>query len=148
MTITASRSVGAAQRRAGAYQKWAPEAGVLGRALAGRRLARRLLLRHGHTTTRGAVALSGLANSLKSDWGTRLQRITTSSPYSLALFAADNQAGWQYAHWLVAHAQDSGIMRVQFGDQEWTAKAGTWTAAGALATTAPGETVFAQVFGA
>ena len=28
-------------------------------------------------------------------------------PNTLALFVADDQAGWQYAHWLVAHAQDT-----------------------------------------
>ncbi len=131
-----------------AYQKWAAEAGVLSRALLGDVSHAVSCYVASTPLTRGTAALSGLASDLKSDWGARLQRVTTSSPYSLALFAADNQAGWQYAHWLVAHAQDRGIMRVQFGDQEWTAKAGTWAAAGALATTAPGETVFAQVYGA
>jgi hypothetical protein len=36
------------------------------------------------------------------------------------------RAGWQFAHWLVAHAEQRGIRRVQFGDREWTAKGGSW----------------------
>jgi hypothetical protein len=131
-----------------AYQKWAGEAGVLGHALLGDISHAVACFVSPTPPTRGAAALGALASDLKSDWGTRLQRVTTSDPDAVALFAADSQAGWQYAHWLVAHAQDRGIMRVQFGNQEWTAKDGTWSTADAPATAAPGETVFAEVYGA
>jgi hypothetical protein len=130
-----------------AYQKWAAEAGVLGRALLGD-VSHAVACFVGATPlARGAAALGALASDLKSDWGTRLQQVKTADPNALALFAADNQAGWQYAHWLVAHAQDRGIMRVQFGNQQWTAKNGSWTTAD-TPTVAAGETVLAQVYGA
>jgi hypothetical protein len=58
----------------------------------------------------------------------------------------DDRAGWQYAHWLVAHAQDTGVIRVRFGTQQWTAKSGTWGRAGDPETAAPGETVIAEVY--
>ena len=39
----------------------------------------------------------------------------------------NNKVGWQYSHWLVAHAEDRGVKRVRFGELEWTAKAGIWS---------------------
>jgi hypothetical protein len=52
-------------------------------------------------------------------------------------------AGWQYAHWLVAHATDRGVKRVIFGGSAWTADSGTWAKGSAEA--APGTVVLAEV---
>lgn len=147
MTVT-----GAAQavQRSGApeaYQKWAVEAAVLSRALLGdvsHAVACFVALT---PMARGAAALGALASDLKGDWGARAQQVSTKDPDALALFVADTKAGWQYAHWLVAHAQDRGIMTVQYGNQKWTAKDGTWARADAPAIPAPGETVLAEVYG-
>jgi hypothetical protein len=54
------------------------------------------------------------------------------------------RAGWQYAHWLVAHATERGVKRVGFGGNEWTAESGSWTRASAEAT--PGTVVVADVY--
>lgn len=147
MTVTkAAQSV----QRSGhpdAYQKWTDEAGVLSHALLGD-VSHAVACFVGATPpTRGAAALGALATNLKDDWGTRADRVATNDPDALALFVADDQAGWQYAHWLVANAQDRGIMRVQFANQQWTASAGTWTTVDVPAMAAAGETVLAEVYG-
>ena len=51
----------------------------------------------------------------------------TAGPPGIALNPRDGRAGWQYAHWLVAHAEEHGVKRVRFGDREWTSKGGDWT---------------------
>jgi hypothetical protein len=63
------------------------------------------------------------------------------------LTVRDPKAGWQYAHWLVAHAEERAVKRVQFGDRQWTAKNGKWERATDNGA-GSGERVLAEVFGA
>lgn len=130
-----------------AYQKWASEAEILGRALLGDASHAIACTVTGAPSARGAIALGALGDDLELDWGSPLARTDITEANSLALRVADDRIGWQYAHWLVAHAENSGIMRVRFGNQQWTAKKGTWVTAGDPETGAPGETVVAQVYG-
>jgi hypothetical protein len=89
---------------------------------------------------RGAAAAAALIKGLRLDWGDstgKLDATTVSVP------VRTEKSGWQYAHWLVAHATERGVKRVSFGGNEWTAESGTWTRASA--DTAPGTVVTADV---
>jgi hypothetical protein len=130
-----------------AYQKWADESAILSGALLGDASHAISCSLHGAPATRGPAAMTSLNASLRDDWGDLLRTSSVSDPDEVALSVSDDRVGWQYAHWLVAHAEDSGVMRVRFGNQQWTAKAGTWGAASDPETPAPGETVLAQVYG-
>jgi hypothetical protein len=71
--------------------------------------------------------------------------VTDADLPGLSVPVADAQVGWQYAHWLVAHAKVSGVKRVRFTDREWTAKGGSWAK---VAQDAAGTThVVAEVYG-
>ena len=133
------------------YAKWASDATILASALMGDKSAAVACNVSTTPTTRGPRALSGLTNILKRDWGTEAS-VHTETPDSLVLDVSGAQAGWQYAHWLVAHASDSGVERVQFGNFAWTAAKGVWapiprSQARTLSTVAASR-VIAQVFAA
>ena len=147
MSVTqAAQSV---QRSAhpGAYAKWTANSATLSQALLGNAFHAVDCYVHGTPSARGTAAIATLSTDLRTDWGALLNQLPDSIPDTLSLAVTDDQAGWQYAHWLVAHAQASGIMRVRFGTQQWTAKAGGWSSAGDPETAAAGETVIAQVYG-
>jgi hypothetical protein len=94
----------------------------------------------GDPAERGAAAAQALITGLRLDWGAstgKLEATTVSVP------VRNEKAGWQYAHWLVAHATERGVKRVSFGGNEWTAESGTWTQGSAEAT--PGTVVVADV---
>jgi hypothetical protein len=148
-TMTITQAAQAVQRSADpdAYAKWTTESATLSAALLGH-ASHAVDCYVGKTPlARGAAALGALTTDLKDDWGSLLDPLPAAAPNTVSLAVADDQAGWQYAHWLVAHAQDSGIMRISFGNQQWTAKAGNWTTADPTGPAA-GETVIAQVFSA
>lgn len=107
------------------YAKWASDAQVLASALMGDKSAAVACNVSTTPTTRGPRALSDLTAILKQDWGSTAS-VHTKAPDSLTLDVTGTQAGWQYAHWLVAHASDSGLERVQFGNLAWTAAKGVW----------------------
>ena len=69
-----------------------------------------------------------VGRELVDDWGEQVT-ITRLDPSRVEVAAEDVQAGWRYAHWLVAHAGEHGVNRVHFADLEWTAARGTWTKA-------------------
>jgi hypothetical protein len=148
-SMTLTQAAQAVQRSAypDAYAQWTDESDTLAKALLGS-ATHAVDCYVGNTpVTRGAVALSALTADLKSDWGSLFDPAHEADPDTIALSVDDDRAGWQYAHWLVAHAQERGIMRVRFGNQQWTAKTGSWRSAGDPETAAPGETVVAEVFG-
>jgi hypothetical protein len=130
-----------------AYQKWADESTIVAGALLGDASHAIACTLHGAPATRGPAALVGLNSLLRDDWGDLIRLSSVSDPDEVALSVSDDRVGWQYAHWLVAHAEANGVMRVRFGDQQWTAKAGAWGSASDPETAAPGETVLAQVYG-
>ena len=133
------------------YAKWASDASILASALMGDKSAAIACNVSTTPTTRGPRALSDLTSILKQDWGTAAS-VHAQTPDSLVLDVSGAQAGWQYAHWLVAHASDSGVERVQFGNLAWTAAKGVWgsiprSQAPALSSVAA-STVIAQVYAA
>jgi hypothetical protein len=142
--MTVTQAAQAVQRSAlpDAYQQWTPDATVLARALLGDESAAVACVVHGAPPTTGTAALSKLSTSLQRDWGSLVKQVAAGGPNVLALAVPGSRAGWQYAHWLVANAQHSGIMRVRYGNQQWTAGAGHWGTAPAVA--ASGVTVFAN----
>ena len=130
-----------------AYEKWAGKSEVLARALTGDATGAVACTVSGQPASRGPAAVDNLAASVKLDWGT-----VTTAPVpdlvGLALTVRDPKAGWQYAHWLVAHAEERGVKRVRFGDRQWTAKNGTWERVTDTSGAGNGERVLAEVFAA
>jgi hypothetical protein len=110
-----------------AYEKWTDESGVLAEALIGR--ATRAVVCTGGVATqrRGLAAAEALGDGLRLDWGD-VTTVADASVLGLVLTATDGPMGWRYAHWLVAHSVERGVARVRFGDEEWTARSGVWSA--------------------
>jgi hypothetical protein len=116
-----------------AYQKWAGEATVLAKTLAGEAPASITCTLHGEATVRAGGART-VGNAMKLDWG----RITVREPRRgdrLQLAVRGERSGWRLAHWLVSHAAEHGIERVSYSGREWTAQRGEWRAAEAGTTT-------------
>lgn len=125
-----------------AYEKWADESAVLAKALVGNATGAVACTVRPEPAMRGAAAAEALVAGLSLDWG----RVGVSSPTELTgltVPAANPQAGWRYAHWLVSHASDHGVKRVRFGDLEWTASDGSWDK---ITGTPEGRQVIAEVF--
>jgi hypothetical protein len=128
-----------------AYQKWADEAEVLAGALLGHTAGAVSCFFDEQPTTRGRPALAGLLREVRLDWGDAAGAGEVGA-VGLVLSAADATTGWQYAHWLVAHARDSAVRRVRYGNQEWTADRGQWSRAAQSAAPANAEQVVAEVW--
>jgi hypothetical protein len=126
------------------YEKWADESEVLARALTGEATSAVACTISGEPESRGPTAVENLVSSVKLDWGT----VTTAKVtdfIGMALTVREAKVGWQYAHWLVAHAEDRGVKRVRFNGREWTAKTGAW--ASVTDGNASNERVVAEVYG-
>jgi hypothetical protein len=108
-----------------AYERWTNKASVLAEALAGRVTGAVACTRVGQPAQRGIAAAQALGVGLRLDWG-EVQTVATSEVVGLVVAASDQRAGWQYAHWLVAHSGGKGVERVRYGKQEWTAERGEW----------------------
>jgi hypothetical protein len=109
-----------------AYEQWADESAVLARALVGNATGAVACRGIGDPALRGSAATTALDDQLRLDWG-RLETTVAAELSGLAVTAADERAGWRYAHWLVSHARDHGVRRVRFGTLEWTSGAGDWS---------------------
>lgn len=131
-----------------AYQKWSVKAAVLARAFSGEAPEAVACTLVGDPVSRGPVAASTLAASLTGDWGSkRIQAALETDLAGLALTVGDPQAGWQYAHWLVAHAQERSIKTVEFAGLQWSASSGTWTTVTKGNESNSASQVRAEVFG-
>lgn len=108
-----------------AYEKWVPESTVLAKALTGGATAAVSCTLTGKPALRGPAAAAALLKGLKLDWGKGLDRTAPQSA-GLTVAVADASAGWRYAHWLVSHAQETGLERVRFADLEWRSTGGKW----------------------
>jgi hypothetical protein len=108
-----------------AYEKWADESAVLAKALTGRATGAVECTVSGEPAVRGAAAAAALMQGLRLDWGKGLGRAAEQAA-GVTVAVTDTGAGWRYAHWLVAHASDTGLERVRFADLEWYAPSGTW----------------------
>ena len=73
----------------------------------------------------GLQAAEALGAGLKLDWG-NIAAVANAETVGLTLAAGEQRAGWQYAHWLVAHSTEKGVEWVRYGTQEWTASSGRW----------------------
>lgn len=139
-----------------AYQKWVPDAGVLATALLGHVPGSLTCRVPSDPAARGEAAATALGEALARDWGASVRtgpdgtqvdstqagalRLAAEPAPGVTVTADHPRTGWQYAHWLVAHAADHGVRRVQYADLEWTASAGSWSPAGATS-----EQVLAEV---
>ena len=129
-----------------AYQKWADEAEVLAAALLGDASGAVSCFFDDQPAKRGRQAVIDLAQGLRLDWGDP-PATTPAGLSGVVLAAPDTRTGWQYAHWLVAHAKERNIRLVRFGNREWTARGGSWTTPSATVGAAGGEQVVAEVWG-
>ncbi|MFG1609365.1 hypothetical protein [Actinoplanes sp. NPDC049265] len=108
-----------------AYQKWAPKAEVLAKALTGKATGAVACTLTGQPAMRGQTAVKKVTAGLRADWGRGLGKPVTQAT-GLTLKISNTDAGWRYAHWLVAHARDTGLERVRFANLEWHAPTGKW----------------------
>ncbi len=117
-----------------AYQKWADEALVLTLALTGQQSGAIACDTAPGTAKTGSAAASAAAQRLRDDFGTKTQ--VTTELHTIRVPAKDAKTGWQLAHWMVAQANRTGVTKVSFSDQQWSAERGSW---------APSEAVSQQV---
>jgi hypothetical protein len=125
-----------------AYEQWAVRSELLARALTGEMTGAVGCKVRGAPGQRGEVATKALVESLTLDWGDVRHKV---DPAGLTVTVRNGKTGWQYAHWLVAYATESGVRRVRFGDQEWSSTAGTWARTSGDAALAGGDTLLAEV---
>ncbi|HEX6501432.1 MAG TPA: hypothetical protein VF054_20730 [Micromonosporaceae bacterium] len=128
-----------------AYQKWVDQAEALATAFLGQAGAAVTCTLVGQPPVHGAAAATSLFADMRADWGD-VQTVAAQGLLGVALSVGEDRVGWQYAHWLVAHAQEQGIKRVRFGDREWTARGGAWTRVTPSDPRAAGERVVAEVY--
>ena len=108
-----------------AYEKWVDESEIMARALSGEATGA-VACTVTEASSHGAEAAKTLGASVKLDWGD-VRTADVTDLVGVALKVREQKTGWQYAHWMVAHAQDHGVKRVVFNDMEWTAKSGGWS---------------------
>jgi hypothetical protein len=134
-----------------AYEQWAAQSDVLAGAFVGEAAAAVACTVPDTPSERGAAAARRVGDSLRLDWG-NVRTAATADQAGLTLTVRDGKTGWQFAHWLVAHAADTGLRRVGFAGRQWTAKTGSWAAAGSPSPSASGPTddsrVVAEVYSA
>jgi hypothetical protein len=128
-----------------AYQRWVDEAQVLTTALTGAAGNAVACTITSQPAQRGPAAASALAQSLAIDWG-QVDAVADTRLLGVELAVDGARTGWQYAHWLVAHSADQNVKSVRFGDEVWTAKAGTWSRSSGDRTVAAGDRVVAEVY--
>lgn len=128
-----------------AYAQWEHEAQILATALSGDVSGAVACTITAPPAERGPAAAGSLAQSLAADWG-QLDTVTDTHLPGLELTVNETRNGWQISHWLVAHAADQNIKSVRYGDEEWTAKAGTWSRASGDRTVATGDRIIASVY--
>jgi hypothetical protein len=111
-----------------AYQKWADDALVLTLALTGQTVGAIACDTAPGTAKAGAAAASAAVQRLKQDFGTKTPNVTTEQ-HTIVVPAKDAKSGWQVAHWMVANANRTGVTKVSFGNQQWSADSGSWAPA-------------------
>jgi hypothetical protein len=127
-----------------AYEKWVDESEIMARALSGDATSA-VACTVTESASHGVEAAKTLTAGVKLDWGNNVSTADVTDLVGVALKVREQKTGWQYAHWLVAHAQDHGVKRVAFNDMEWTAKSGGWTRVTQRGGTAAGQVV-AEVY--
>jgi hypothetical protein len=128
-----------------AYEQWTDEAQILTNALTGDMSGAVACTITDQPTQRGVAAAGSLAQSVAADWG-QVDTMTDNKLPGLELTVSETRVGWQFAHWLVSHADDQNIKSVRFGDEEWNAKNGSWSRSSGDRTVAAGDRVIAEVY--
>ncbi|GAA0740160.1 hypothetical protein Drose_31260 [Dactylosporangium roseum] len=130
-----------------AYEKWVDESEIMVRALTGE-VTGAVACSVTEDGSHGPEAARALGASLKLDWG-NIGTADAADLVGVALKVREPKTGWQYAHWLVAHAQEHGVKRVVFNGMQWTADSGEWarvTERGGVNAGPAGERVVAEVY--
>jgi hypothetical protein len=123
-----------------AYEKWADESLVMAASLGGETGGSVGCTVPEEPESRGVAAAEALVEGLRLDWGDKTAG--TLEGVGVSVTVKTEQAGWQYAHWLVAHASDRGVKRVTFGGRQWDSGSGEWASGDGTAT---GAVVVAEV---
>lgn len=106
------------------YQKWAAESETLADALVGAAGGTLTCDLHDGPAKRGTAALQQLTADFRLDWGSSVR---TEDTDGRLLVPTDGQrSGWQFAHWIVAHADTTGVESVQYGSRRWSVQSSTW----------------------
>ena len=121
------------------YGRWEDKARVLATALTGEANGAVGCTITDSPAQHGTAAVSALVDGLARDWGTGH---AAADGGTVSVTVSDSRSGWQYAHWLVAHAADQGIKRVRYAGEVWNSRSTTWSKATAPAT----DQVVAEVF--
>ncbi|MEU8004108.1 hypothetical protein AB0B66_23355 [Catellatospora sp. NPDC049111] len=124
-----------------AYEKWAEEATVLAKVLTGQQAGGVTCDTYGDEPPADAATAKALADRIKADFGTAKAKGVTAEGTALRVPAANSKAGWQFAHWLVAQAPITGVTRVTFADQQWSAGDRAWSSAEKVAEQVVAEVV-------
>ncbi|GAA1375030.1 hypothetical protein [Catellatospora chokoriensis] len=111
-----------------AYEKWADDATVLAKVLTGQQAGGVTCDTYGSDGVDAAATSTALADLIKADFGAKAKGVTIEGT-ALRVPAANSKAGWQFAHWLVAHAPLTGVTRVTYADQQWSAGDSVWSSA-------------------
>lgn len=122
-----------------AYEKWAGKSVILATALSGEAGAMVGCTIPDEPESRGAAAAEALVQGLRLDWGDKAGTVDAAG---VSVAVSTEQTGWQYAHWLVAHATDHGVRKVTFGGKRWSSDSGTWVSGDGTTT---GTVVVAEV---
>jgi hypothetical protein len=127
------------------YERWETSAGALTDAFVGTNDAALSCTITDPPNERGAAAAAALAQGVALDWGP--VAVADPAGTGVSVIVAAPVTGWQYAHWLVAHAAERGVKSVTFGNRVWTAKRGNWSAPPSDATVADSnQRVVAEVW--
>jgi hypothetical protein len=129
------------------YEKWAGTSELMVKALSGEATGA-VACTVSEAATHGVEAAKSLGAELQLDWG-KVSTTDVANLVGVALKVKESKTGWQYAHWLVAHAQEHGVKRVVYADMQWTAAGGQWTHVterGGIDAGPAGERVVAEVY--
>lgn len=110
-----------------AYQKWADDAQSLAAAFTGKAQAVLTCDTGADPVHAGPAALEATGKLLSLDFG-RKAPASVAEELRLRVPAADATTAWQFAHWLVAQSESTGIAKVTYGDRQWSLDGGRWTA--------------------
>ncbi|GAA2381447.1 hypothetical protein Cme02nite_52030 [Catellatospora methionotrophica] len=123
-----------------AYEKWADDATVLAKVLTGQQAGGVTCDTYGEDAPGDAATSKVLADRMKADFGTKAKGVTFEGT-AVRVPAANSKAGWQFAHWLVANAPLTGVTRVTYADQQWSAGDRAWSSAEKVAEQVVAEAV-------
>lgn len=108
-----------------AYQKWADEAQTLASAFTGRAKGVVNCDTDAQPQHAGPAAIEATGELLRLDFGRKTPDLINEKDL-LRVPVGDPATGWQFAHWLVAQAETTGVAKVTFGNRQWSWEAGEW----------------------